>query len=191
MLDHLQDDEHGDGAGLGQDDLTTSNFIQLLRAEKFKNHTPEFNKVFRDIETLCFSYPLIILNKTKIVQKLLSYMDSEELRSVQPIIFDLCIALIKDLRHEVYLEFFNEMLPAAIKVLDADNLETMDKIFQLLSFAFKFLIKPIRENIKAVFSVFIVLLEHKNRFVRKFSAQSFSYVLRKIDIDQTFANFLL
>ena len=52
---------------LEHDDLSTSNFIQLLRAEKFKNHTPEFNKVFRDIESLCFSYPLLILNKTKIV----------------------------------------------------------------------------------------------------------------------------
>ena len=118
-------------------------------------------------------------------------MESEELKSVQATIFDLCIALIKDLRHEMYLDFFNQMLPSAIKVLDAENLETMDKIFQLLSFAFKFLIKPIRENINAVFSVYIMLLEHKSRFVRKFSAQSFSYVLRKIDIDEAFVSFTL
>ena len=75
MFDHLQDDEHGvsvlqkstNQTDLETDDLTSSNFIQLLRVEKFKNHTPEFNKVFRDIENLCFSYPLLILNKTKIV----------------------------------------------------------------------------------------------------------------------------
>ena len=69
-----------------------------MRAEKFKNHTAEFNKIFRDIENLCFSYPLLILNKTKIVQKLLHYMDNEEVQSARVIILDLCIALIKDLR---------------------------------------------------------------------------------------------
>ena len=177
---------------LEHDDLSTSNFIQLLRAEKFKNHTPEFNKVFRDIETLCFSYPLLILNKTKIVQKLLHYMDNEELKSVRGTVLEMCIALIKDLRHDIYEEFLHEILPKALEVLDADNLLTMDKVFQLLSFAFKYLIKPIKENIRAVFSVYIVLLEHKNRFIRKFSAQSFSYVLRKVTpLSEDFVDFML
>lgn len=76
-------------------------------------------------------------------------------------------------------------------MLDAENLVTMDKIFQLLSFAFKFLLKPIKENIRDVFSIYIVLLEHKNRFIRKFSAQSFSYVMRKVTIDEEFLDFVL
>ena len=41
-----------------------------------------------------------------------------------------------------------------------------------------------------MFQVFIVLLEHKNRFVRKFSAQGFSYALRKVTIDQSFISFV-
>ena len=75
-------------------------------------------------------------------------------------------------------------------MLDADNLETMEKVFQLLSFSFKYLIKPIKENIRAVFSVYIMLLEHRNRFIRKFSAQSFSYALRKVTIDAEFVSFM-
>ena len=122
---------------------------------------------------------------------MLHYMNDEEVKSAQETVFDLCIALIKDLRHEVYQEFFHEMLPKAIEVLDTENLAMMDKVFQLLSFAFKYLIKPIRENIKVVFSVYIVLLEHKNRYIRKFSAQSFSFVLRKVTIDQAFMDYVL
>ena len=76
-------------------------------------------------------------------------------------------------------------------MLDAENLDMMEKVFQLLSFSFKYLIKPIKENIRAVFSVYIMLLEHKNRFIRKFSAQSFSYALRKISIDREFVNFMV
>lgn len=97
-----------------EDDLSTSNFIQLLKAEKFKNKTSEFRRVFNQIENLCFSYPLLILNKTKVVQKLLQFLGDEEVKSVQCNILDLCIALIKDLRHEVYNEFMHELLPEAI-----------------------------------------------------------------------------
>ena len=73
LLEHLQDDEFGNPMAMGgtEDDLSTSNFIQLLRAEKFNSRSSDFNKVYREIENLCFSYPLLILNKTKVVQKLL------------------------------------------------------------------------------------------------------------------------
>ena len=113
---------------------------------------------------------MLILNKNKVVKKLIAFLDDEEVKSVRVNILDLCIALIKDMRHEVYSEFLHEILPKAIEVIDVDDLITMEKIFQLLSFAFKYLIKPIKENIKDVFSIYIVLLEHKNRFIRKFSA---------------------
>jgi hypothetical protein len=136
----------------------------------FKAQNPSFSKVYREIENLCFSYPLLILNKTKVVQKLLASLSNEELKIAHGDILDLCIALIKDLRIEVYNEFLHEILPKAIELLDINNLVTMDKVFQLLSFAFKYLIKPIKENISAVFTIYIELLQHKNRYVRKFSA---------------------
>ena len=126
--------------------------------------------MFRQIESLCFSYPLLILNKSKVVAKLISFINDKDFKTVHMIIFDLFIALVKDLRQDVYAEFLHDILPTVINMLDSQNLDTMDKVFQLLSFAFKFLIKPIRENIKDVFSIYIVLLEHKNRFIRKFSA---------------------
>lgn len=62
--------------------MTTSNFIQLLRAERFKNHTSEYNRVFKEIENLCFSYPLLILNKTKVVQKLIHFLGNHEVKAV-------------------------------------------------------------------------------------------------------------
>ena len=114
MFDHMQEDEYGNVVREDEDDLSTSNFIQLLQAEKFKNRTSEYRRVFTQIENLCFSYPLLILNKKKVVQKLLQFMDEEEVKSVQSNILDLCIALIKDLRHEVYDEFLHEILPKAI-----------------------------------------------------------------------------
>lgn len=56
----------------------------------------------------------------------------------------------------------------------------MDAVFSMLSFSFKYLIKPLKEDLVRFYTVFVELLLHKNKFVRKFSAQSFSYVLRKV-----------
>ena len=76
------------------------------------------------------------------------------------------------------------MLPSVIGVLDALNLALLDGVFSLLSFSFKYLLKSIKEDIFNVYNVYSELLKHRNRFVRKFAAQSFSYVLRKVVFTQ-------
>ena len=91
--------------------------------------TPEFAKVFAEIEGLCLSYPLLILNKKKVVQKLLGFLSTDTLRVVHCSVLDLCIALVKDLRQDVYEEFLHEMLPAVIDTIDGNNLQLLDKIF--------------------------------------------------------------
>ena len=83
------------------------------------------------------------------------------------------------------------MLPAVITSIDGKNLPLLDKVFQLLSFSFKYLIKPIKANIKSVYSVYFELLQHKNRFIRKFTAQSFSFVLRKLTFNSETINMIL
>lgn len=140
----------------------------------------EFKKVFKDIDQLAFSFPLVILNKKRIITKLLSHLQNPQLKPVYHSILELLVALVKDLRQEIYHEFLNQILPSVILVLDAQNLQLLDGVFSFLSFSFKYLLKPIKEDIANFYIVYSELLKHKNRFVRKFAAQSFSYVLRKV-----------
>ena len=60
------------------EDQLKSNFITYLRSEKLDNRTLDFKVLFNDIEPLCFSFALIVLNKDKIVSKLLSYLKVSE-----------------------------------------------------------------------------------------------------------------
>ena len=60
----------------------------------------------------------------------------------------------------------------------------MDAVFSLFSFGFKYLLQPLRNDIQNFFSVYSELLQHKNRFIRKFAAQAFSYVLRKVPFSE-------
>ena len=98
MLDKLQNDEYGERVETEDDDFSTSNFIQLLKIEKAASSTPEFTKMFNEIEGLCLSYPLLILNKKNIVQKLLGFLGANQMRAIHCSVLDLCIALVKDLR---------------------------------------------------------------------------------------------
>ena len=47
-----------------EDGLFNSNFIQLLRSERANNKTIEFGRVYKVLEPFCFSYPLLVLNKS-------------------------------------------------------------------------------------------------------------------------------
>lgn len=75
-------------------------------------------------------------------------------------------------------------MPKIVAVLDRDNLKLLDKVFQLLSFAMKFLIKDIKSDIKNVYTIFFELIGHSNRYVRKFASQSLSFVIRKLPINK-------
>lgn len=96
--------------------LFKSNFIQLLRSEKANNKTTEFAKVYSDVERFCYSYPLLVHNKGRIIERLLSFMSSHKL--VQSGVVDLFIALVKDFRTDIYKEFLELIMPRVIASID-------------------------------------------------------------------------
>lgn len=103
LIDNKADSMIRDVEGDGQ---LESNFIEYLRTEKMNNRTLEFKKVFNDLESLCFSHALILLNKKAIVKKLLAYLKSDSSENVlKGNVLELFIALIKDLRQDIYSEF--------------------------------------------------------------------------------------
>ena len=44
-------------------------------------------------------------------------------------LIDLVIALVKDLRQEIFELFLNELLPAVTSMIDSRNLPLLDKVF--------------------------------------------------------------
>lgn len=82
-------------------------------------------------------------------------------------------------------------MPNMINALDISNVTLLDKIFTLLSFAVKYITKSIKEDLENFYSAYVELLGHKNRFVRKFAAQSFCYVIRKVNFDEKLLTVIL
>lgn len=75
-------------------------------------------------------------------------------------------------------------MPRVIGSLDISNVTLLDKVFTMLSFAVKYLTKSIKEDIVSFYNAYTELLSHKNKFVRKFAAQAFCYVVRKLPFDE-------
>lgn len=45
-------------------------------------------------------------------------------------------------------------MPAVIGIIDIQSISIMDKVFTLFSFCFKYLLKPIREDLAGFYSIF-------------------------------------
>ena len=71
----MQYDNLMDGEDVEND--MKSNFIEFLRDEKMNNRTLDFKVVYQQLEPLSFSYSLVIVNKKKIIAKLLSFLKSD------------------------------------------------------------------------------------------------------------------
>ncbi len=82
-------------------------------------------------------------------------------------------------------------MPSMINALDISNVTLLDKVFTLLSFAVKYITESIKEDLENFYSAYVELLGHKNKFVRKFAAQSFCYVIRKISFDERLLSTIL
>ena len=130
------------------------------------NRTLDFKKVFQEVEPLAYSQALIVLNKDKIIQKLLAHFRSdygdEKLSAAMQThdtvlkgkVLEMLIALIKDLRQDAYTDFKEQIMPAVISIIDTQNVTILDKVFTLFSFSFKYLLKPIRDDLEGFYSIF-------------------------------------
>jgi hypothetical protein len=85
-------------------------------------------------------------------------------------VLDLTIAFIKDLRSDVYDQFVTQILPQAIAMLDIQNVPLVDKVFTMISFAIKYLIRDIKGDLKKFYSIYFEILSNKSKHVRRFAA---------------------
>ena len=82
-------------------------------------------------------------------------------------------------------------MPTVISIIDVQSLELLDHVFTLFSFSFKYLLKPIRDDIENFYTIYQELLVHGNRHIRHFAAQSFSYILRKTKLSPELLKLIL
>lgn len=182
-----------------------SNFKSMLEREKSLNNSVEYNKFYNELLPYTISFVYLVNNYKKIFE-ILKKKIGEEIEESRPSedfvkgkwnekqmkkinthliisILDLMIALIKDLRGECFEYFLDNNLQQIISLLqkEEENLEIIDKIFVFFVNFVKFLENGIKKNFQKFFVIFSEILFHKNKFIRKFGAQSLCYIMKNLE----------
>jgi hypothetical protein len=168
-----------------------SNFISMMKSTIQLNPSIEFKKLHNDLKQYTSSYDLVVLKNEEIFEKLVSYIN-EENQKYNPVVIitviDLLIALIKDLRSEISFDKLValDLFQKVINLIDVRNLELMDQVFTFFCHCFKYLLPMITQNLDKFYSIYFQVLHFRNKHIRKFATESFSYILRKLSNDKNF-----
>ena len=138
----------------------------------------EFLQFYHEIIDFSQTLPLILHNLPKIVTCMLSKMSSKMLRSL---ILKLFPPLIRDCQSEIFQLFCQEILMKLLSLIDIKNLDILEDVFLVLAYALKYLFNKIMKEFKIFYDLyFFQFFGNKNKHIRKFAAESFSYIIKKI-----------
>ena len=77
------------------------------------------------------------------------------------------------------LPHFNLILDTLLEVIDEKEPEATSEVFKTLAICFKFLSKPLANDLSIVRKHYTTLFTHKKPYIRQFAAESYSYLLRR------------
>ena len=171
---------------------TESNFLTILTREKVMNTSGEFKDFVNELNSYTKSY-LIFINNSDTILKIFSEKIKGQIQEEQKnfpfiiSILEVLTGLIKDLRDESYDIFLDNIFPHLIQFLtQTQNVEVIEKTFGVLVNIFKFLQNAILSprNFNNFFYIFSELIFNKRKYIRKFSCESISYLIKNLEEDK-------
>lgn len=165
-----------------EDDITSahhSHFYAELLAARHVTPYDDFIAFSRHVSPLALSLPLLLRNKDRVIGALVDWLGRADVFSRRAIVA-LVPHVARDLQDEFY-PHFQAVFRVLVSLLDPTSAEVLGEIFTCLAFLLKFLRRPLLRNIDEVFDCFRELLDAPTQFVRDFAAQSFAFLLRKLE----------
>ena len=170
------------GHDVGKDgDLKESHLQEAIQEWRGINRCQDFSNFCHKLRPLCRTMPMIIFNLDKIVPIVLENMKNAESLGLEPVLGVLA-ALSRDARHEL-TPYFQDIFNVLVDLLETclQNAPVLEKIFQCLSFLFKYLVKYITKNLEPYAEAYARLFSHSKHYIRQFAGESFAFLLRRTD----------
>lgn len=153
-------------------------FFDELENQRYNERSFEFMQFYHEIIDISQSLPLILHNLPKLVGSILSRLTSKTIRSS---LLKLLPPLIRDCQSDIFKIFCDEILMKLLSLIEIQNLELLEGVFLVLAYGLKYLFSRILKDFKLFYEIYLFqLFGHKNKHIRKFAAESFSYILKKI-----------
>lgn len=143
------------------------------------NLTEDFHKFAVQVKGMITSLPLLLFHKEDIWNKIIEHIKKPDSLAVE-VLLDLLTCLSRDLLDEFY-PFFLPSLKVVVDLIDIKSSARIEQCFTCIAYFFKFLRKQIVEDIdKLFFEYYYIIISHPKEFIRQFSAESFSFLLRNL-----------
>ncbi|CAF3686081.1 unnamed protein product [Rotaria sordida] len=189
------------------DDLIrTSYFHQSLQHWSTLNFSEAYSKIYQKLLPLANSLEQVIYNREQII-----LLIRQSLNEYNPLIIetllDLIVQLARDLQSDFYIYYKQYLFTDIINLLinskkqqqNEINTQLLEQIFQCLTYLFKYLWRIMLKDLANLYELYskylfsskiINTLTTNYEYIRSFAAESFAYLLRKIENYQSFIDYL-
>lgn len=155
------------------------------------NLSGNYDAFQKETEQYIKNLPTILYNKEKIIQNLIRYIDLHDELSLQPLC-ELLSQFVHDLNEDFlpfYLDSLNCLISLTKDSIVRQKVKAFEYGFNALIYIFKYLSKQIikHDGSKLLIETFHVfnnlITDNANFYIKKFSAESLSFLLRKCNKD--------
>ncbi|CAB1345772.1 unnamed protein product [Coregonus sp. 'balchen'] len=134
-------------------------FSEGLTKWRDLNLTEHFTTFLREVSNKSQSFNLLVFHQSLVVQ------------------------LARDLQMDFY-PHFPDFFVLITSLLETQDTEILEWAFTCLSYLYKYLWRLMVKDMTKMYSLYSTLLAHKKEHIRKFAAESFSFLMRKVpDLD--------
>ncbi|KAM9772369.1 small subunit processome component 20 homolog [Syngnathus typhle] len=157
-------------------------FFEGLTKWKDLNLTENFTTFLKEVTNKCQSFNLLVFHQKSIVESLKKHLTIKSSLAYQPLL-DLVVRLARDLQTDFY-PHFPDFFTLITAMLDTQDTEVLEWVFTCLSYLYKYLWRLMVKDMDNIYSLYSTLLEHKKEHIRRFAAESFAFLMRKVpDLD--------
>ncbi|XP_034530006.1 small subunit processome component 20 homolog [Notolabrus celidotus] len=157
-------------------------FSEGLTKWRDLNLTEHFTTFLKEVSNKSQSFNMLVFHQTTIVETLKTHLGVKNSLAYQPLL-DLVVQLARDLQTDFY-PHFPDFFILITSLLDTKDTEVLEWAFTCLSYLYKYLWKVMVKDMTKIYGLYSTLLAHKKEHIRKFAAESFSFLMRKVpDLD--------
>ncbi|XP_047431848.1 small subunit processome component 20 homolog isoform X2 [Mugil cephalus] len=157
-------------------------FSEGLTKWRDLNLTEHFTTFLKEVSNKSQSFNMLVFHQKSIVETLKKHLAVKNSLAYQPLL-DLVVQLARDLQTDFY-PHFPDFFVLISSLLDTKDTEVLEWVFTCLSYLYKYLWRLMVKDMANIYSLYSTLLEHKKEHIRKFAAESFSFLMRKVpDLD--------
>ncbi|XP_071357681.1 small subunit processome component 20 homolog isoform X2 [Trachinotus anak] len=157
-------------------------FSEGLTKWRDLNLTEHFTTFLKEVSNKSQSFNMLVFHQKMIVESLKTHLAVKNSLASQPLL-DLVVQLARDLQTDFY-PHFPDFFILITSLLDTKDTEVLEWAFTCLSYLYKYLWRLMVKDMTNIYSLYSTLLAHKKEHIRKFAAESFSFLMRKVpDLD--------